>query len=502
MLSVLRHKGVSKKILWVVAVVIILSFGVFGTAWRLENSINIAGKMYGHGVPMRNFEKAYLDSRDQAIMLYGDQFFKIANRLNLEEEAWDRLLLLHEARKRGIKTSDQEVVAFIASLPFFSPHGQFDRSMYQTIVESPQGFDRKVNDFEEGIRSQLTIKKLLDQAVGNPSISEDDLKKEYTLRNEKIKLAYALFDPLTAARDLTVTNSEIKQYYDNHKEAFRKPPMINVEYVLFTYSDKATEEQKQTAKKEATNLAKELKPEGRDEAWFDYAHHRLPRLYALAQKHQAQVTETGLFTQAQPMLTFAWSPELVKKIFSMKQGQYGQVTEMPDGWMVFRIKVHLESLIPPFDQAKDDARNALLMDKGFGLAKTKADSALKNIQEGLKQKKTFKELAKSTGAKVDETPLFDRGEYTANMGLIAEFQEATLTMNMQNRLSTVITTSQGPAIIYLESVQPIDEQEYQIDKDNFKDMMLAQRKSEAIVSFLTKLKFEANIISSVNINKK
>lgn len=490
MLSVLRHKGVSKKILWFVAVVIILSFGVFGTAWRLDNSINIAGKMYGRGVSMRNFEKAYLDSRDQAIMLYGDQFFKIANRLNLEEETWDRLLLLHEARKRGIKTSDQEVVAFIASLPFFNPHGQFDRSMYQTIIESPQGFDRKVNDFEEGIRSQLTIKKLLDQAVGSPSINEDELKKEYTLRNEKIKLAYALFDPLKAAQDLAVTNSEIKQYYDNHKEAFRKPPMINVEYALFTYPDKATEQQKQAAKKKATTLGQEV---AMNKDHIDFA--------GLAQKHQVQVKETGLFTQAQPMLTFAWSPELVKKIFSMKQGQLAQVTEMPDGWMVFNIKERQESRIPPFDQATDEAKNALLMDKGFGLAKTKADTVLKNIQEGLKQKKTFKELAESTGTKVDETPLFDRGEYIANMGLVAEFQEATLTMNMHNRLSEVLTTSQGPTIIYLDSVQPIDESAYQSDKDNFKDMMLAQKKSEAVVSFLTKLKFEANIQQN-NLNRK
>ena len=36
MLSSLRHKGVSRKILWAVAVIVILSFGVFGTAYRLE----------------------------------------------------------------------------------------------------------------------------------------------------------------------------------------------------------------------------------------------------------------------------------------------------------------------------------------------------------------------------------------------------------------------------------------------------------------------------------
>src|SRR5262249_10618980 len=146
-----------------------------------------------------------------------------------------------------------------------------------------------------------------------------------------------------------------------------------------------------------------------------------------------------------------------------KQGEYSPALETPDGWQVLKIKERKESSVPEFDQIKADVKTALLMDKGFALAKTKADNALKPIQEGLKAK-TFKELAEAQVAKVDQPPLFGRGEYIANMGLIAEFQEATLKLNMQNRLSDVLTTSQGPAIIYLENVEPIDEKQFESDK--------------------------------------
>ena len=48
MLEILRRKGVNKTILWFIAIVIILSFGVFGTAYRMDNTVNSAGTIYGH----------------------------------------------------------------------------------------------------------------------------------------------------------------------------------------------------------------------------------------------------------------------------------------------------------------------------------------------------------------------------------------------------------------------------------------------------------------------
>src|ERR1700722_7738547 len=114
MLEVLRKKGVNKTILWIIAIIIILSFGVFGTAYRLDNTVNSAGTMYGHNVNIKEFQTAYYDARDQAIRTYGDEFFKSGNRIDMEQEAWDRLILLKEAEKRGIKVTDQEVVAFVA----------------------------------------------------------------------------------------------------------------------------------------------------------------------------------------------------------------------------------------------------------------------------------------------------------------------------------------------------------------------------------------------------
>lgn len=57
----------------------------------------------------------------------------------------------------------------------------------------------------------------------------------------------------------------------------------------------------------------------------------------------------------------------------------------------------------------------------------------------------------------------------------------------------MVNTSAGPAILYLDQVEKIDEKKFTDDKEDFKQMMLAQRRNQAIAIFVTKLKFDAKL---------
>ena len=476
MLSILRHKGVSRKILWGVAVIIILSFGVFGTAYRLDTTINSAGKIFKKSVSLRDYERAYLDSRDQAIMTYGERFFKMGNQLDLEREAWERLMLLHEVKKQGIKISDKEVVEFIAVVPFFQHDGKFDQFAYESIVRNPSVFDRRTKDFELGIRNSLAIKKLLDLVAGPIVITNEELKKEYIKKNEKIKLTYALISPADFESGITTTAEEIRKFYDAHKEGFKQPPMINAQYVHLLWPEKATDAQKATVKKEALAIAHDLTPSA------DFA--------AIAKKHNTEAKDSGFFTQEQPLLTFAWSPEFVDKLFAMKKGEISNPMETPDGWQVVKIKEKTDAAVPEFAAILDKVKTATINDRALQAAQTKAGELLKTIRGELKTK-DFKTITTELGLKTEETTAFSRGEYINAPGLIAEFQEESLNLNNSNKLGSVVTTSQGPAILYLSSIEPIEDKKFAEDKEDFKQMMTAQKRNQAITTFVTKLKFEA-----------
>ena len=482
MLNVLRHKGFSRKILWAVSAIIILSFGLFGTAYRMDNVLNSAGKIYGQSVSLQDFQHAYLDGRDQAIIKYGDQFFKSGQSLDLEGEAWSRLILLREARIRHIMATDKDVVALIASLPFFQQDGKFNQSLYENIVRSNGIFDRTPKDFEAGIRKQLTIRKLLESIAGNTAVTDEELKTEYVRHNEKIKLSYAVFPPSAFDKGLTASDEEIRKFYEEHKETFRHPPMIAAQYIHLLYPDKATEAQKKEVKERASAIARELTPEA--------------DMGAIATKYKTQVKDSSFFTQEQPLLTFAWSPEFVDKLFTLKTGQNSGAVEAPDGWQIVRIKERQESAIGELNAITDKVKEALLAQKALAAAQAKAEENLKTVREQIGTK-DFKTIAGSLGLSTEETDFFSRGQYINAPGLTAEFQQESMRLNDANKLSGIVATSQGPVILYLSGVQPIDEKQFGQDKEDFRQMITAQKNNQVIATFVNKLKLEANLQSDL-----
>ena len=474
MLEVLRKKGVNKAVLWIVAIVVILSFGVFGTAYRLDNTVNSAGTMYGHNVSIKDFEKAYLDARDQAIRIYGEEFFKNGRKIDLEQETWDRLILLKEAQKRDIKATDQEVVAFIATLPYFQRGGQFDQTLYEQIVQNPSVFDRSTLDFEDGVRKQLIIKKLIENVAPDMVLSEAQLKKEYQKRNEKITLQYVLFNAADFGKNLAASDDEIKKFYEDHKEQFRTAPTIVLNYVQT--KDKAL----------ADTLSKELTP------GTNFA--------AVAKTLKLEVKTSSPFTQDQPILTFASNPDDVAKFFAMKPGEYSPALEAPDGWQIIQLKEKNDSNVPALQDIKSKVKDALLLEKGFALAKPQADKTLSVLTETLKTK-DFKTVATGLGLKVEETPAFGRKDYIANTGLIQEFQQDADGLNTNKRLSGVISTSQGPAIIYLEKMEKPEDAQFDSDKENFRQMLSAEGRNQILITFMSQLRMKADVHNKIKHEK-
>ena len=132
MLNILRKKGLAKKIIWIIAILIIISFGFFGTAYLLNSNSNqdVAGKVFGKNVSLEEFKQVYHHTDIQAMLNYGKNYQSFKQFLNLENQTWDRLILLYEAKRRHIQIPDDRVVKTIESFPFFQRDGQFDTLLY------------------------------------------------------------------------------------------------------------------------------------------------------------------------------------------------------------------------------------------------------------------------------------------------------------------------------------------------------------------------------------
>lgn len=481
MLKFFRKEGVRKKLLWGLASAIIISFVFFGTVTtRLRGeSSSFAGKVYGKKISLEDFQKHYLNTRDQAIMIHGENFFKMSQFLNLENETWDRIILLKEAKRRGIVIKDAEVVDFLKTLKIFQRDNEFDNLLYNDLLKFV--FKRSPRDFEEGMREQLTIMKLFEQVTSSLSINEKEIREAYRKENEKIQVSYILFPPSDYTSGIQVSDEEAKTYFENNPQEFMTPPSINVQYVSLDYPSGGKDEDKKAVKDKAYEIS--LKAQAGD------------KLETIAKSYSLDIKESGFFNMNQPNLTLGWSYDTLEKIFNLTKDQVSEPIETPTGFQFLSIKERKEASHPDFESVKSKVIDAIKTRKGFEIAQQKASDAAKQIQEKLtaSAETTFNSAAESLILKTQQTPIFNRGQYLPVIGLSKEFQDAAYDLTEKNKLSEAVATAKGYCILYRDQVVPVEEAAFQKEKDKYATALISEKRNQMIVDFMTEARLRADV---------
>lgn len=486
MLKILRKKGVAKKILWVIAIVIILSFGLFGTANYLTNNapVTYAGKVFGKTVSFDEFSTSLTHTRTQAIMNYGENFQKISQFLNLESEAWDRIILLHEARKRKIKISDEEVIKKIEDLGYFKENDQFQQHLYERIVRYV--FRLTPRDFEESIRESLLLAKLFEQETAGAGLSPEEVRAEYKKKKEKVKVAYVVFNPADYTPEVTFNEMEALAYYEEHKGDFFVPPMINLQYLHLPFPEESEKGDFPAMTAQAEKMA------------GDVRNHL--NLNEIAEKHSLKIEESGFFSFEQPNMNIGWSFELLSKALELKINQITEPIQTSKGYYVLKLVGKKESSIPDFQDIRPKVEEALRSAKAQGVAQKKAEELLSKIKAELSNNPAgdFKGTAENLGLKVEQTAAFSHGEYLPTLGVAEEFQDAAFALNDKNKMSGVVKIAKGYTFMALEEFTPINEEEFNKEKDAFTQNLLTQKKGEVFSAFIKDLRAKAHLVDNIS----
>jgi len=486
MLKFLRKKGVAKKILWVIAVVIIISFGIFGTANYLTNSAPVghAGKIFGKTISFDEFSTSLTRTRVQAIMNYGDNYQKISRFLNLESEAWDRIILTHEAKKRKIRISDDDVVNTVEKLGYFQENGQFQSRLYERIVRYV--FQCTPRDFEESVRESLMFTKLFEQETATITLPEEEIRNEYKKKNEKVKIDYIVLLPENYTNEVTFNEMEVMAYYEEHKGNFFVPPMINLQYIHLPFPEESEKGDFPAVTAQADKIAEDIKNN--------------MNLNEIAAKHSLKMEESGFFSFEQPNMNVGWSFDLLSKALELKINQITAPIKTSKGYYVLKLVDKKESSIPDFKDIRPKVEEAFKLAKAKEITQKKAEEFLTKIKKALSDNPAgdFKATAESFGLKVEETQAFSHGEYLPAIGVAEEFQNAAFALNNQSKMSPVVKIAKGYAFMYLKEFTPINEEQFNKEKDTFTQNLLAKKKGEAFSAFIKDLRAKANLVDNVS----
>ncbi|MEW6076038.1 MAG: peptidylprolyl isomerase [Candidatus Omnitrophota bacterium] len=469
MIKKIYHKK-TQKIIWIVLTILILpAFFIWGSSSLLRNKpkASYVGVIDGKKVTVADFEDALLATRNLAIMQFGEKLDELKDYLDFPQQAWERLLLLREAKKRKINIADKEVIQEIQDFPFLQRKGSFDNVLYNQTLE--YNFRTPARVFEEQIRQNLILAKLYKQVIAAVKTNDEELLKEYKKENEKISIYYLAGLYADFAKTVNPAQEELQEYYRSHAIEFKQPPSYNIEYVAVKSDEEA---------KSLYALFKKTKS-----------------LKAAGNALQLDVKESGFFAQGEPIPGFGWSPEITALIAKLNTAEIAPVVRLESNYFLFALKEKREPFIPELDKIQDKVKEAFTRQASQHLAKEALTKCLAQLQKEPNATVNQQVLARASarfGLKEGTTPLFTFGSYIEGVGASDVFFNAARNLKA-NEWSNVIENPAGCFLISVKRFEPIDSAQYQAQKEAFGRKLLAFKQHEYFAKFLESLKSKSSL---------
>ncbi len=459
-----------KLVMWMVLVAFVLWGGGSFVASRSQTSL-VVGKVFGKKVLYNHYVVAWEACRNQAMMMYGDKFHQVAEYLNLEKEAWDRIILLKEAKRRKVKVPDKEVIEKIRNMPLFqSSQGTFAPDMYERIIT--YYLKTQPRNFEEQIRQSLVITSLRDSIMDEVTITDEELLEEYKNLNEKIKVEYIEVDPKNFKSQVSLNQELVQNYYNKNRQDFKVAEQVNVDYVTL---EKETQDIEDLVDKVLIFLDEE------------------PDLKKCANEFKLPLKSTGFFSQNEKISDIGWSLQFSQAAFALEEGQISRAISTPTAYYFIELKKKRSSFIPKFEEIKEKVKEIVINQKAKELARNQAAEILSKIKEELKtQQVGFAKIIEKLNLQIKQTEFFTRAGFISELGYIKEFAEASFNLEMGS-VSELINGSDKIYILSPKEKQPIDTGKFEEEKQDFAKKALSRKKLEHFIEWFNELKKKANL---------
>jgi peptidyl-prolyl cis-trans isomerase D len=471
MLDLIRKKQRSVLVKIVFWTIIAAFIGTIFLVWGKGDSgpggtDNAVVHVNGDAIGYEDFQTTYQNLRQEMEQRFGRSLPpEIEKQLQLNHQAYDqlvsRVLLLQEADRRKLKVSKDELRQAIADIPVFQKEGQFDRKLYEQVLQY-QHLTSKV--FERNMREQLQITKVIEAIKQQAEITDQDVEQEFRNRNEKINLAYVKlaagayeskvavtdealqkyylehrenfrqpaklalrylrFEPDYFAKDVTLDEAAIENYYEKHKDRFWIAEQVKSSHILFRTTP-ALDEDGRRKKRELAEKVLDMAKSGKDFA-------ELARTHSDDAGSAVKGGELGYFVRGTMV------PDFENVAFDLKPGQISDIVETPLGYHIIKGEGYIKAEIKPLNDVRNEVRTSLRNELARQMALDKAMEAFSaHRKDG-----NIDAAALANGLEVRETALFGHGDVIDGLGSDDEITAAAFALK-EGELARPMVRDQG-----------------------------------------------------------
>jgi len=355
------------------------------------------------------------------------------------------------ATEMGFKVSEKELadrIALLFSNPFF-----YDKNGNLNIRLINQVINRQMNmsleEYQNAISQDILISKLRDFLTGWIDVKDEEVKDAYIKKFVKAKVELVKIETKDLLKDITLTDKDVKNFYEEHKQDFKTPEKRKFKYLLLKVDDFIKEvnipqeeiqryyNQNQESFKEEEQVRarhillrignkneEDVKKQiqallNRAKAGEDFA--QLAKQYSEDLASASNGGDLGYFQRGRMVKEFE------DLAFSLKIGDIGGPVKTNFGYHIIKIEDHKPKRIKTLFEVQDEIRKLLASPQAEVLLKNK----INEIKTWIKQQNIndLSDLSKKFNYQIKTSDYLSNQD--SNQDLSNFFIEKGFTLNMK-----------------------------------------------------------------------
>jgi hypothetical protein len=449
-----RHRG---AFLITLTVIIIISFSVWG-GWRsdsgyerraqpTDHALTVFGKDYTIGDVQRaqrclQFAQFYMQSYElpsMLMMLSGDGGFGgggLNTFINL-------FVARHLMEEMGIRVSDAEAIEALKQIPALQTNGKYDESRAQMLEQNAgsMGFERE--DLLSIMKDTVGLQKLQNLVTNSYVASPISSEKQYASSYHTFKGSKISFETETFKKAATVTDDEIKKYYEENKADYKTFEKRAVSYAFFENPKDLDKKPLEERLKEENKLVERVNA-------FNNLTSKGVKFADAAAQTKEKIETVPAFAQGEPPAAFKTESNLIELIFARAKDSTTppEALQSVNGWYIFDVTKIEEPKQQELAEVKDKIKDVLAGQKADETRSKAVNDARTALNEGLKAGKKIDDLVKEKKLTLEALPDIDIAnppQEVPNAFLIARQAAKT----QVGTISNAVDYDKGTLLIYV-----------------------------------------------------
>lgn len=231
-----KHAGswLIKVALGGIIVVFVFFFGWSGPG---DRSSNYVAKVNDTVVSYDQFYSVYESELEKMRLRFKggipkDLLDKMNLKKNIAQALVNQVLLLQEAKKLGFFVNDSDLVQDIRSTPMFQSDGVFDEGRYRAYLNS---IKLTPAAFEETRKQELLEQQVVRLITDGVKTDPEEIKQLWHFQNDKLNLSLLLIKPEES--QTPPDPKALEAYFKENQAKYEIQPSVDLQFVFFSWRD-------------------------------------------------------------------------------------------------------------------------------------------------------------------------------------------------------------------------------------------------------------------------